>query len=319
MPTDYLLFNHGVSTRDARPQPQYADPLYRLIQSHYKLPGRTLQKIELYWGDVNEAEEQNLLALYQASSIWSQLWFRGWREQQTLQFVGDAALYISRAVGYKVADRIKNQAMDGLRGCNPQEDRLHVVTHSMGTVILFDILFSARWDMPDVPGHDSVEEMRDGLFGVAPNPGQGIRLGSIATMGSPIGFFSLLDVTASGSNAGDQPLSSHDITAHLEQFLESLYQELGAPLPWYNFVHPGDPIGYPLEKLLPCLLDGASQSIDIQDILTPPTGLDIVAEPISQTPLALVQAGEAHGSYWQCDLVARTIVQAIEKAVKTEV
>jgi hypothetical protein len=315
MPTDYLLFNHGVSTRDARPQPQYADSLYRLIQSHYKLPGRTLQKIELYWGDVNEVEEQNLSDLYQASSLWPHLWFRDWREMQLLQFVGDAVLYISRAVGYKVADRLREQVMAGLHGCNAEEDRLHVVTHSMGTVILFDILFSARWDPSDVPGHASVEEMRDGLFGVAPNQGHGIRLGSIAMMGSPIGFFSLLSVTASTHNGDGQPLSGHDITPRLELFLKSLYQELGTKLPWYNFVHPGDPIGCPLEKLLPCLLDGASQSIDIQDILTPPTGLDVAVEPVSQTMLALAQAGVAHGSYWQSDLVAQKIAQAIEKAV----
>ncbi len=319
MPTDYLLFNHGVSTRDTRPQPGYADPLFDLVQRHYNAPGRTLKKVALYWGDVNAEEEQKLLDLYRASSIWQQLWFRDLREKQLLQFAGDAALYISRAVGCKVADRLRDQAAAGLKGCNAKEDRLHIVTHSMGTVILFDILFSARWDPLDVPGHASVEEMRDGLFGVSPNPTLGIRLGSVATMGSPIGFFSLLDVTPSGigeNDADSHPLSGHDITPRLEQFLKSLYQELGARLPWYNFVHPGDPIGYPLEELLPSLVDGKSQYIDIQDILTHPMSLtDFMTEPFSQTLLALLHGGEAHTSYWQSDLVAQKIAQAIEKAV----
>jgi hypothetical protein len=319
MPADYLLFNHGVNTRDVRPQPTYADPLFELIQSYYTAPGRTLKKIALYWGNLNEAEELKLLQAYQASSIWQQLWFRDFREKQLLQFAGDAALYISRAVGSKVADALKEQAVAGLQGYDPKADRLHIVTHSMGTVILFDILFSARWDPDYIPGHASVEEIRAGLFGVSPNPTQGIHLGSISTMGSPIGFFSLLDVTATKEELQDAQgniLSTHDITPRLEQFLEALQQELGTKLLWYNFAHPGDPIAYPLEKLLPQLVDRESRYIDIQDILTHPTSLtDLLTEPFSQTLFALLHGGEAHNSYWQNKLVAQKIAQAIAKAV----
>jgi hypothetical protein len=320
MPTDYLLFNHGVNTREARPQPSYADPLFELIQRYYTAPGRSLKKIALYWGNVNEAEELKLLRTYQSSSIWQQLWFREFREKQLLQFAGDGALYISRAVGSKVADTLKEQAIAGLQGYDPKEDRLHIVTHSMGTVILFDILFSARWDPDYMPGHASVEAIRAGLFGVSPNPAQGIRLGSISTMGSPIGFFSLLDVTATTEEAQDTQghiLSTHDITPRLEQFLEALHQELGTKLLWYNFAHPGDPIAYPLEKLLPQLVDGESRYIDIQDILTHPTSLtDFLTGPFSQTLFALLHGGEAHNSYWQNELVAQQIVQAIERALE---
>jgi len=321
MPTDYLLFNHGVSTREARPEPTYADPLFELIQRFYNIPGRTLKKIALYWGDVNKPQEAELLQTYQQSSIWPQLWFRDFREKQLLQFAGDAALYISRAVGAKVADTLKEQAVQGLQGYDAKEDRLHIVTHSMGTVILFDILFSARWDPDYIPGHASVEVIRDGLFGISPDPTQGIRLGSISTMGSPIGFFSLLDVTRTPNELQDAQghiLSTHDITPRLEQFLGALHQELGTKLPWYNFVHPGDPIAYPLEKLLPKLVDGEEKYIDIQDILTHPTSLtDFLTEPFSQTLVALLHGGEAHNSYWQNELVAQKITEAIEKAVSS--
>lgn len=320
MPTDYLLFNHGVNTREARPLPTYADPLFELIQRYYEAPGRTLKKIALYWGNLNKTEEQKLLQAYQNSSIWPQLWFIDFREKQLLQFAGDAALYISRAVGSKVADALKEQALAGLQGYDPKEDRLHIVTHSMGTVILFDILFSARWDPDYMPGHASVEVIRAGLFGVSPHATQGIRLGSISTMGSPIGFFSLLDVTPTKEEAQDAQghiLSTHDITPRLEQFLEALHQELGTKLLWNNFVHPGDPIAYPLEQLLPQLVDRDSQYIDIQDILTHPTSLtDFLTEPFSQTLFALLHGGEAHNSYWQNEQVAQKIAQAIKRAVK---
>jgi hypothetical protein len=189
----------------------------------------------------------------------------------------------------------------------------------MGTIILFDMLFSARWDPVDAPGHDSVEVIRSGLFGVSPNPGQGIRLGSISTMGSPIGFFSLMDVNQSTEDARDANgniISTHDITPRLEKLLDSLFKESGKKLPWYNFLHPGDPIAYPLEKLLPKLVDGKSQYIDIQDILTHLTTLtDLVTEPFSQTLFALLHGGEAHNSYWQSDLVAQQIAHAIERGV----
>ncbi len=217
-----------------------------------------------------------------------------------------------------------------MQGYDPKEDRLHIVTHSMGTVILFDILFSARWEPDSAPGHVSVAAIRNGLFGVAPNSGQGIRLGSISTMGSPISFFSLLDVNNSMEDAKDPNksmedvkdangniISTHDITPRLEKLLFSLYQVLGKKLPWYNFVHPGDPVAYPLEKLLPQLVDGESKYIDVQDILTHLTSLtDILTEPVSQTFFALLHGGEAHNSYWQSDQVAQQIAQAIERALQ---
>jgi hypothetical protein len=321
MPTDYVLFNHGVNTREERPQPTYADRLFELIQRHYTSPrGRTLKKIALYWGNVIEQQEQDLLETYQSSSIWGKLWFLPFREKQLMQFAGDGALYISRYCGAKVADALEKQAIAGLQGFDPEEDRLHIVTHSMGTVILFDILFSARWDPDSVPGSASVAAIRGGLFGVSPNSGQGIRFGSISTMGSPIGFFSLMDVNQSMEDAKDPNgniISTHDITPRLEKLLYSLYQELGKKLPWYNFVHPGDPIAYPLEKLLPKLVDGESKYIDIQDILTHITSLtDIITEPVSQTLFALLHGGEAHNSYWQSDQVAKRIAQAIERALQ---
>ena len=321
MPTDYVLFNHGVNTRDSRPQPDYADALFALIQQHYhQVPGRTLKKIALYWGDVNKDQEQNLLDAYQGSSIWDKLWFQQFRGKQVIQFVGDGALYVSRYGGCKIAEALEKQTIENLQQPFSEEDRLHIVTHSMGTVILFDMLFSARWDPDYAPGHASVTTIREALFGVSPSPIQGIRIGSITTMGSPIGFFSLMDVDQSTEDAKDDKgniISTHDITPRLEKLLESLYQDLGRKLPWNNLVHPGDPIAYPMEKLLPQLVDGKSRYINIQDILTHPTSLtDFLTEPLSQTLFALLHGGEAHNSYWHSDEVAQKIAQTIEQALQ---
>ena len=193
-----------------------------------------------------------------------------------MQFAGDAALYLSRYVGAGVTDRVAEQVAK-LKD-SPAEDRVRLVTHSLGTIILFDILFSSRWDgeRDKWPQH-SVIEIRDAIYGVTgkeDNLKQGIRLGNLSAMGAPIGLFSLTDVAPPTADAQSDPrnaTSSHDITPSLVQLLTNLHQELGgSKLPWRNFVHPGDPIGSPLEGILQAWsMKMGPVYIDLKDILVP--------------------------------------------------
>lgn len=319
MPTDYILFNHGVDTREKSPRPDYASPLFELIRQCYP-PGteRTPKKIALYWGDVVTSLEQTLLETYQTAHIWQDLWFQDFREKQIMQFIGDGALYLSRYCSAKVAEALLREAKQGLSNYNAAEDRVHIVTHSMGTIILFDILFSARWD-EKVPGHDCVRMIRDMIYGVPPHPDEGILIGSISTMGSPIGFFSLTDVNKSMQDAKDSAgniICTHDITPRLQLFLAHLHQRLGEKkLPWYNFVHPGDPVAYPLEKLLPQLVDEQSNYIEVRDILVNLTTLsDYCAALVRKKFFAVMHTRGAHHSYWQSTQVAKQIYNAIQDA-----
>lgn len=310
MTTHYILFVHGVNTREVREKPTYADNLFRRIQENISSEGASkLKQVALYWGDVNVDAENQLLKTLRGSSLWEKMWFRTFREQQLLQFAGDAALYISRYIGAKVVRRLKEQAVDGLRGYQPN-DRLHLVTHSWGTVILFDLLFANRWESQDVPGHDDVMAIRDVIYGLSGGdraPLKGIKIASINTMGSPIAIFSLTDVTP-GRDGDDSP-SSHDITPQLQKLLNNLHNARnGEKLPWRNFIHPGDPIAYPLSELMTSLADGERRYLDIQDIITDEAGVfDFLTEPFSQTVLALVHGGDAHGSYWKNEKVAQEI------------
>lgn len=306
MATDYILFIHGVNTRFDREQPTYANKLFDLIQQRVG-SSLNLKKIVLYWGDVNKKAEKDLLNAFRSSPDWSKFWFREFRENQLLQFVGDAALYISSHVGYLAVEQLKDQALAGLRGFQ-SGDRLHLVTHSWGTVILFDILFASRWNLPNVPGGEDVQALRNCLFGLEPDPHQGVRLASIHTMGSPIALFSLMSVS------GD---STHDLTPLLKQLLEHLHKVMdGKKLPWRNFAHPGDPVAWPLATVMPTLLEESSNYVDIKDEITHNADLsDFVTEPVSQTVLALVHGGDAHGSYWSSKEVAQEIADTIKKAV----
>lgn len=312
MATDYILFVHGVNTRDRHPQPEYANSLFELLYqksaSNLQREKREIKKIALYWGDVNEMAENDLRDNLQASPFWSHMWFRTFREKQILQFAGDAALYISSYIGSQVVHRLKTQALQ-LGLSNPQpDDRLHLVTHSWGTVILFDILFADRWNHENVPGHADVMQIRDAIFGIAGKDRntlyEGIQLASIHTMGSPVAIFSLTDVSPAKDNTSSP--SSHDITPNLQLLLESLYGERnGEKLPWRNYLHPGDPIADPLGSLMSSLVDGDRKYLDIQDMIAyEPGWFDFLIE---QSVLALLFGGNAHGSYWNSNKVAEEI------------
>ncbi|MDZ7961771.1 MAG: hypothetical protein RMY34_28495 [Aulosira sp. DedQUE10] len=310
MPTDYVLFVHGVKTHEKPEFERLCNILLNRIRNSISNQSRVVKPIYFFWGDLNLAAQRELVTGLQASPKWNDFWFRDFRTEQILEFVGDAALYLSRHVGTQVVQRFKDEAFSVLKGANTS-DRLHLITHSWGTVILFDILFARRWEdqnlNPDV--RQSVQELRNILFGLDPNPLSGIPLASIHTMGSPLALFSLLNI--SGNVNG---VSTHDLTDQLSNFLENLYKfRKQKRVPWRNFAHPGDPIAYPLEGLMRMLLDGSTNYVDIQDVITDKG--NIFNRPFSQKLIPLFWGGEAHGSYWDNPLVGKTISEVIQAAI----
>ncbi|AOY82147.1 hypothetical protein BJP36_21805 [Moorena producens JHB] len=309
MATDYILFIHGVNTRQDRETPQYADKLFDLIQINVE-SSIQLKKIPLYWGNVVIEQEKELLGALKASKVWNEFWFRDFREKQILQFVGDAALYLSRHVSSLAIEQMSTQAYQGLEGYQ-DDDRLHLVTHSWGTIILFDVLFASRWDDPTIPGHQSIQEIRKSILGIESEQDSAIPLASVHTMGSPIALFTLIHIVGKTREG-----STHDISSKLKELLASLTQQ-GVGLPWQNFLHPGDPIAWPLEGVLPKLVDEYDKVIKLEDVLTYGSGfLENVAKPVQSTFLALINGGSAHGSYWTSEKVAKKIAETIHQTAK---
>ena len=117
MATDYIVFIHGVNTREKTEPPTYADALFTLIQKSiaHKVGGsstRQLVKVPLYWGSEGVAAENDLLHEYQSSpEKWDKFWFKKMRSTMLLEFAGDIALYMSRYVGARVADRLKTEVL----------------------------------------------------------------------------------------------------------------------------------------------------------------------------------------------------------------
>ncbi|WP_271253978.1 hypothetical protein [Pseudanabaena sp. Chao 1811] len=313
MSTDYIVFIHGVNVRDEEAYKKQANQMFQKISDTINNPSRTLKLVTLFWGDVARLSTNTLLNDLQASPQYDKFWFKNLRNDQFLPFVGDAALYLSRFVSSEIVQKIAVQAIKGI-GLSLEElaslpdsnkgDRLHLVTHSWGTVVLFDILFASRWDndIAEKNSRQLVENIRRGFFGVGTGEEKnyGIPLASIHTMGSPIALFNLI-------NIGSQ--SSFDFTPKLKEFLEALQTKTNKPLPWKNYAHPGDPIAYPLESIIPkLLLDPKENLVDIEDIMSPTSWLGNLA---GQSILPIINGGTAHGSYWTETKVAKKIGEVI--------
>src|SRR5882757_2656361 len=123
--TEYLLFIHGVNTRETRDEKNYAAPLIEGIQ-HLCSPSTEMRMIELHWGDVNSQAEQELLTTVKASPLWDKLGFPNLRSKQLLQSAGDAALYISRVGGQSIVEQLLNDVRRGLQDFQPGRDHLHL-------------------------------------------------------------------------------------------------------------------------------------------------------------------------------------------------
>ena len=231
-PTDYVLFIHGVNVRDEEVYKREAKQMFENISATISNPSRDLKPVILYWGNVGKDSTASLLSELQTASTWKNFWFKKLRTNEFLPFVGDAAIYLSRFVSSTIVRQITDQAIKQT-GISPDEmkdppegDRLHLVTHSWGTVVLFDILFASRWEDLSVSEETRqlIEKIRRGFFGAGTGEEEksyGIPLASIHTMGSPIALFNLININ--GSN-------SFDLSPKFKEFLEALQKKMKKPL-----------------------------------------------------------------------------------------
>jgi hypothetical protein len=122
-------------------------------------------------------------------------------------------------------------------------------------------------------------------------------------MGSPIALFNLIN-SGKGKN--------FNLTPKLKEFLESSSKIMGAPLPWQNYAHPGDPIAYPLTGAMKLSLEDAIKFVSIKDIVTTPSLLEQAVNQVPFFPVSLLGGGGAHGSYWTDATVAKNIAKVIK-------
>jgi hypothetical protein len=308
-----VFFMHGVATRNV----QYADSLQSLIREEFNQRQVALPLFYAsFWGDVlNDigklwnAIHQNLQAFQSENpQADTQAIFRyqNFRKGFFSEFIGDAFTYLNSERGIKIRKLLAEQLSDFINR-NQNETELHIVAHSLGTVVLWDALFSERFH-----ADDPAFEIRSLLLkGNNPNSQQRIQLKSVTTMGSPIAFFNIM--------LGIQPAQV--------KALVSQYSDRG--LIWNNLIHASDVIAYPLQA---CLNPDSSWNFTLQDhylqteanptetavrnfvssdLVNQVTKVAGLVNPgvqiaIDHAPM-VAGAGDAHINYWSCPEVARLI------------
>ncbi|MBD2001376.1 hypothetical protein H6G00_33085 [Leptolyngbya sp. FACHB-541] len=287
-----VFFIHGVATRDVK----YADPLKRSIQESCAQLGKALPHFySCFWGNaLNDVSRmwnlihqdlQNYKKKHPQSDIQDIFRYQTFREGFLSEFVGDMFTYLNPKRGVEIRKAIAQQLLAFIKD-HPEETELHIVSHSLGTVILWDILFSEKFHPKDPAFY--IRSVINGLEG--DRSARKLQLKSITTMGSPILFFNTM--------LGISP----------ERVKEFTLTYKNDSLRWLNVIHSSDVIAYPL---------GAGLAIDEtyhlshEDVYvsTDANFAEKAARSIGQMEAAMaLGAGEAHVSYWNCGKTSSSIV-----------
>ena len=310
-----VFFIHGVATRTV----QYADDLKVLLREEFTTRGEPIPQFHSsFWGDVLSdvgkiwnginQDLQTLKTEDPSVDIGEIFRYQQFRQGLLSEFVGDAFTYLNPERGAKIRELIADHLYDFIR-LNPEASDIHIVAHSLGSVILWDILFSDRFN-----DNDPAFKIRQIIKGLShSSETRKVVLRSITTIGSPILFFNtMLGVTPE----------------MLKTFFNKYQQQ---PLRWMNIIHASDIIAYPLRSsfnIEPCcnfffkdiyLQTDANNAEKTVRNFTKSTEKFIQAvgqlnaaipAAISQAPI-IAGAGDAHIGYWNCPKTAGLIASNI--------
>ena len=293
-----VFFIHGVATRDAC----YSSNLQQLIKTEFshreeKNPhfyasfwGSALTDMGKIWNGIDEdlAAVKKKYPKIASEEIFR---YRTFREGLFSQFLGDFFTYMNPDKGREIRKTIAQQLYNFIKE-NPNDSELHIVAHSLGTVILWDILFSDRFSAKDpaLSIRAMIRELENQTDVKLKNQ---VNLKSITLMGSPILLINMmLDVRPE----------------KVEQFAHSYSSE--QPLRWLNLIHPSDLISYPLKASLH-LAENSYLKFEDEYLLEDVNLAEKTARSLGQNELAMALGSNAHKSYWNCSETARLITNNI--------
>jgi hypothetical protein len=297
-----VFFIHGVATRDAC----YSSNLQQLIKTEFshreeKNPhfyasfwGSALTDMGKIWNGIDE-DLAHAKKKYSKSDSEEFLKYRSFREGFFSQFMGDFFTYMNSDKGREIRQLIANQLYNFIKQ-NPNDSEIHIVAHSLGTVILWDILFSDRFSAED-PAL-SIRAMIRALENQTDvKPKHQVNLSSITLMGSPILLINMmLDIRPE----------------KVKQLAHSYSSE--QPLRLLNIIHASDLIAYPLKA---SLHPDENSPLKFEDeyLLEDANVAEKTVRSLgltSLTELAMaLGSSDAHKSYWNCRKTAGWITNNI--------
>ncbi|WP_404789027.1 hypothetical protein [Altericista sp. CCNU0014] len=204
-------------------------------------------------------------------------------------FLGDFLIYQNIERGNVIRKTIYEQFKQYTED-HPKQKEIHFVTHSLGSIILWDLLFSNSQDSWS-PAFLFQKKLKD------------FDLISISTMGSPLLFFKeMLD------------LDFHRIDSWLKLSKRPINTSSNAyKLRWVNIIHSSDLVAYPLKAAIE---DEISSEILFSDqyVWQDANGAEATLHFMSggQPDGAMIAAAEdAHSSYFQNNLDGRITARII--------
>lgn len=304
-----VFFIHGVATQNAK----YAQSLENLIREEFQKRGKPAPYFcSGFWGDFLKDVgkmwnwiEQDLQELQQENlqiNLNNIFRYQKFRKDFLFEFFGDAFTYLNSERGAKIRGRIADKLDDFIQQ-HPKETELNIVTHSLGTVILWDILFSERFKSDDPAS--KIRDMIEGLGNSSES--SKVYLSSITTMGSPILLFNMM--------LGTNP---EEVKSLADTYPED------NPLRWINIIHSSDIIAYPLRASLNInasdniffkdkYLQGDANQMEknlrdfsnSQNKVVQAIGLvnPLINEAVTLAPM-FAGAGDGHIRYWSCHQTA---------------
>lgn len=290
-----VFFIHGVATRDV----QYAEQLKALMRQEFTNRGKSLPHFySSFWGNVLrdvdkmwngiEQDLQEIDKEYPITKTDEIFRYKKFREGFLSQFIGDFLAYLNPNRGVAIRKLIAQQLYDFLKD-NPNETELHIIAHSLGSVILWDVLFSERFNSKDPAFY--IRAMINDLnqYKVAYK----VPLKSITTMGSPILFVNTM----------------LDVKPEQVKQLADLYQD--EPLRWINIIHSSDIVAYPLRTNLNLNSDNHLLFRD-KYICADANLAEKAARAVGQFEAAMaLGVSDAHSWYWNSHRTAHLITENI--------
>lgn len=278
-----VWFMHGASVRRV----EYADPLRSRLINAFSSQGIPVPEFySSFWGDF--LGDTNQLWDWVQQDLEAFRWeqpqidlddvfhYRQRRQQLITGFFSDIFTYLNSRKGREVRKTIAVQFLNFLTGA-PFEEDLHIVAHSLGAVILWDILFSEKYEPTD-PAH----YIRHAIKGLSSSGKGKVTLRSITTMGSPLLFF-------------NQWLDVDD--ENLKKFAR---QYVAQPLRWVNIINASDVFAYPIKASL----DLEDESLYVRDTYLGDRNL--LKKGLGDVAMALGLTAD-HSSYWRSGRVAQLV------------
>jgi hypothetical protein len=288
-----VWFMHGASVRRV----EYADPLRSRLIETFTDRGLILPEFySSFWGD----------ALGNANQLWDCVqqdleafkWdnpqididdvfhYRQRREQLISGFFNDIFNYLNSQQGREVRKIIAVQLLNFLKDA-PFDEDLHIVAHSLGSIILWDILFSDKFEPSDPALY--VRSVIKGLSSAS--DGRKVKLRSVTTMGSPLLFFNrLLDIDVQ----------------RVHQFAN---RYTGAPLRWVNIINASDIFAYPIRTSLE--QDGST--LYVRDTFLGER--NFLKKSIGDVAMAIGLVAD-HSGYWRSRRVAQIVMANLLEEVE---